>query len=211
MTIVIASRNHHKCRELSALLRVPGIRWRSLSAFPRVGAIPERGRTFQANAIHKARVVAKATGCLVLADDSGLEVAAIHQAPGVRSARFAGRHGDDGANNAKLLRLLRGVPDTERDARYRCVLALASPGKLLAVTEGTLRGRIAHVPRGRGGFGYDPLFLLPRFKRTVAQLSAATKNRLSHRAKAAQAMRQVLKAASAPSGAVAPPRMGRVG
>ena len=200
MTIVIASRNRHKFRELTALLRLRGIRWKSLNVFPQVGEVREPGRSFRANAAHKARAVAKATGCLALADDSGLEVAAIRQAPGVRSARFAGRHGDDHANNAKLLRLLRGVPDTERDARYRCVLALASPKKLLAVTEGTLRGRMAHMPRGRGGFGYDPLFLLPRFKRTVAQLSAATKNRLSHRAKAAQAMRQVLRrlAASAP-------------
>ena len=170
----------------------------SLLALPQV---PERGRTFEQNARQKALFVARATGCWALADDSGLEVAALGQAPGVRSARFAGRHGDDHANNAKLLRLLRGVPDAKRDARYRCVLALASPKKLLAVTEGTLRGRMAHVPRGRGGFGYDPLFLLPRFKRTVAQLSAATKNRLSHRAKAAQAMRQALRrlAASAPS------------
>ena len=199
--MVIATRNPNKVRELKALLRVKGIRWHSLKEFPQVPQVPERGRTFEQNARQKALFVARATGCWALADDSGLEVAALGQAPGVRSARFAGRHGDDHANNAKLLRALRGVPDTQRDARYRCVLALASPEKLLAVTEGTLRGRITDVPRGRGGFGYDPLFLLPRFKRTVAQLSAATKNRLSHRAKAAQAMRQALRrlAASAPS------------
>ena len=199
--MVIATRNPNKVRELKALLRVKGIRWHSLKEFPQVPQVPERGRTFEQNARQKALFVARATGCWALADDSGLEVAALGQAPGVRSARFAGRHGDDHANNAKLLRALRGVPDTQRDARYRCVLALASPEKLLAVTEGALRGRITDVPRGRGGFGYDPLFLLPRFKRTVAQLSAATKNRLSHRAKAAQAMRQALRrlAASAPS------------
>ncbi len=199
--MVIATRNPNKVRELKALLRVKGIRWHSLKEFPQVPQVPERGRTFEQNARQKALFVARATGCWALADDSGLEVAALGQAPGVRSARFAGRHGDDHANNAKLLRALRGVPDTQRDARYRCVLALASPEKLLAVTEGALRGRITDMPRGRGGFGYDPLFLLPRFKRTVAQLSAATKNRLSHRAKAAQAMRQALRrlAASAPS------------
>mgnify|MGYP001608153758 FL=1 len=201
LEMVIATRNPNKVRELKALLRVKGIRWHSLKEFPQVPQVPERGRTFEQNARQKALFVARATGCWALADDSGLEVAALGQAPGVRSARFAGRHGDDHANNAKLLRALRGVPDTQRDARYRCVLALASPEKLLAVTEGALRGRITDVPRGRGGFGYDPLFLLPRFKRTVAQLSAATKNRLSHRAKAAQAMRQALRrlAASAPS------------
>ena len=199
--MVIATRNPNKVRELKALLRVKGIRWHSLKEFPQVPQVPERGRTFEQNARQKALFVARATGCWALADDSGLEVAALGQAPGARSARFAGRHGDDHANNAKLLRALRGVPDTQRDARYRCVLVLASPEKLLAVTEGALRGRITDVPRGRGGFGYDPLFLLPRFKRTVAQLSAATKNRLSHRAKAAQAMRQALRrlAASAPS------------
>ncbi|MBI4323143.1 MAG: RdgB/HAM1 family non-canonical purine NTP pyrophosphatase [Candidatus Omnitrophica bacterium] len=191
--IVIATRNHHKYRELAALLRLREVRWRSLEAFPDLPAVEERGRTFRANALKKARLIARATGCWALADDSGLEVAALRQAPGVRSARFSGRHGNDHANNAKLLRLLRGVPDPKRDARYRCVLALASPETLLAVAEGTLRGRIAQAPRGRGGFGYDPVFLLPRLTRTVAQLSAAAKNRLSHRAKAAQAMRRLLK------------------
>jgi len=193
LDIVIATRNPHKFRELAALLRVPGIRWRSLNEFPRVPAIPERGTTFRENAVAKAVAVARATGHPALADDSGLEVAALNGSPGVRSARFAGRQGDDEANNAKLLRRLQGAAPSQRGARYRCVLALASPTKLVAVTEGTLAGRIAHQPAGRGGFGYDPLFLVPRAGKTVAQLSAAAKNRISHRAKAAARMRRRLR------------------
>ncbi len=174
------------------MLRIPGIRWRSLEVFPHVPAIPERGTTFRQNAVTKARVVARATGQWALADDSGLEVAALKGAPGVRSARFAGRQGDDAANNATLLRRLKGIPPSRRGARYRCVLALASPTKVLAVAEGTLAGRIANQPAGRGGFGYDPLFLVPPGGKTVAQLSAAAKNRISHRAKAAARMRRRL-------------------
>lgn len=190
--IVMATRNPHKFRELAALVAVPGISWHSLAAFPSVGSIREDGRTFAANAIKKARAVARATKHLALADDSGLEVDALDGEPGVRSARFAGRHGDDAANNAKLLRLLDGRPASQRRARYRCVLALASPTRLLAVTEGQLVGRIALRPAGRGGFGYDPIFVVLRRGITVAQLSAEAKNRISHRAIAARRMRRHL-------------------
>ena len=192
VSIVIATRNPHKIRELSALLRMPGIRWRSLADFPGLPPIPERGRSFSANAIAKARTAARLTGHLALADDSGLEVRALAGAPGVRSARFAGRHGDDQANNAKLLRLLNGLPASRRHARFCCVLALASPAKLLAVTEGTWEGRIAAAPRGRRGFGYDPVFLIPGLGKTAAELPIATKNRLSHRGQTAKAMRRIL-------------------
>lgn len=190
--IVIATRNRHKVRELTALLDVRGIRWWSLGTFPHLPPIPERGRTFRANAIAKARAVARLTGEWALADDSGLEVDALDGAPGVRSARFAGRHGDDQANNAKLLRLLDGQPPPRRTARFRCVLALASPSKLLAVTEGVWEGRIAEQPTGRRGFGYDPIFLIPRLGKTSAQLPASVKNRLSHRGRTARRMRRIL-------------------
>ena len=199
LDIVIATRNRHKFRELTALLAVPGIRWRSLAAHPGAPVVRETGRSFEANAVKKARAVARATGRLAVADDSGLEVETLHWGPGVRSARFAGSHGDDRANNRKLLRLLAGLPPHRRRARYRCVLALASPSGVLAVARGTWTGRITEEPRGRGGFGYDPLFLVPALGRTVGQLAPAVKQRLSHRSRAARrllpALRRLARAA----------------
>ncbi len=195
LSIVIATRNPKKFRELKALLATPGVRWRSLKDYPTVPAVREDGATFRDNAVKKARAVARATGCLVLADDSGLEVDALRGAPGVRSARFAGRHGDDAANNTKLLRLLQGVASSKRTARFRCVLALASPHRVLAFTEGVWNGRIAHAPAGRHGFGYDPIFVVPRLGKTSAQLPPRVKNRLSHRGQAARAMRSQLRTA----------------
>ena len=191
--IIVATTNRHKFRELKALLAVPGIRWHALHEFPAVSAVRETGRTFAANAIRKARAVSQTTGSLALADDSGLEVNALGGAPGIRSARFAGRHGDDRANNEALLRRLSGLPPTRRRARYRCALALASPSGVIAVTRGAWSGRIALRPRGRRGFGYDPVFFLPRLHKTVGQLPASLKQRLSHRAKAARAMHAVLR------------------
>ena len=191
--VVLATRNAHKFRELSALLRVPGIRWRSLAEFPAAAPVTERGRTFAQNAALKARAAARLTGGWAMADDSGIEVDALDGLPGVRSARFAGGHGDDRANNETLLRRLRGVPPSRRTARYRCVLALARPTGAVMFSEGVWAGRIAEAPRGRGGFGYDPIFWLPRLGKTAAQISAASKNRLSHRARAAAAMRRQLR------------------
>jgi len=197
MKITIATRNAHKFRELRALLATPGVRWTSLREFPHVPPVREDGRTFAVNAIKKARAVARMTGHLTVADDSGLEVEALGGAPGIRSARFAGAHGDDTMNNRKLTRLLDGVPSSKRRARYRCVLALASPTRLLALTHGTWSGRIALSPRGRGGFGYDPVFLVPGIGKTVGELPLRVKQRLSHRAKAAASMRMLLRRLSA--------------
>ena len=190
--VVLATRNPNKFRELKALLAMPGVRYRSLANFPWVPTVREHGRTFKENAIAKAVTVAQATGRLAIADDSGLVVDALDGAPGVRSARFAGGHGDDRANNTKLLRLLQGLPLSKRRACFQCVLALASPERLLGVTEGTLIGSIATTPKGRRGFGYDPLFIAPKLKQTVAQLPSSVKNRISHRAHAAGRMRRVL-------------------
>ena len=213
--IVIATRNRHKVRELKTLLAVPEVRWHALAEFPETLAVRETGRTYDANAIAKARAIARATGRLALADDSGLEVEALGGRPGVRSARFAGSHGNDQANNDKLLRFLTRVGKGRRRARYRCVLALASPpprdardhgrrgrsgerrrttspSGLIAVTRGTWSGRIAEAPAGTRGFGYDPIFFVPRFGKTVAELPAAVKQRFSHRAVAARRMRPVL-------------------
>lgn len=192
LDIVIATRNRHKFRELRQLLRLPGIRWRSLREFPRAGQVKENGRTYAANARKKALAVARMTGCVALADDSGLEVEALGGHPGVRSARFAGGHGDDETNNEKLLRLLGRRPVSQRRARYRCVLALARPGRIIRVVEGDWKGWIAFRPAGSQGFGYDPIFMVPRFGKTVGQLPLHVKQRLSHRAVAARRMRVVL-------------------
>ena len=214
--IVIATRNRHKFRELKELLAIPGIRWRSLAEFPDAPLVKEAGRTFDANAMAKANAAARATGRFALADDSGLEVDALGGGPGVQSARYAGSHRGDETNNAKLLRALRGLPSRKRGARYRCSLALASPprcqpeshprsgrrgerrrttgpSRALALTHGTWRGRIAERPRGRRGFGYDPIFCVPRFGKTVGELPASVKRRYSHRAIAARQMRAVLR------------------
>src|SRR3989338_8799185 len=190
--IVIATRNQHKFRELRQLLRVPGIRWHSLQEFPRAREVKETGRTFDANAKQKALAVAKATGCLAVADDSGLEVAVLGGAPGVRSARFAGGHGDDQTNNRKLLRLWGQRPLAQRRARYRCVLALASPQGIIRVVRGAWEGWIAFRPAGAQGFGYDPVFLVPRLGKTVGQLPPGVKQQLSHRAAAARKLRPIL-------------------
>ena len=190
--IVIATRNRHKFRELKTLLVVRGVRWYSLAECAGLRPVKESGRTFDANAGKKARAIARATGHLALADDSGIEVEALGCGPGVRSARFAGRHGDDAANNRKLLRALRGLPPSRRRARYRCSLALAEPSGAIVITHGTWDGRIASRMAGRGGFGYDPIFLVPRFGKTVGQLPAAVKAAFSHRAMAARRMRRIL-------------------
>ncbi len=191
--IVIATSNPHKFRELTGLLKGSGIRWRSLAEFPSLAPVKENGRTFEANAVKKATAIARSTGLLTLADDSGIEVDALDGAPGIRSARFAGAHGNDAANNQKLLRLLDGLSPRRRGARYVCVLALASPTRLLQRTRGSWRGRIAMHPQGHRGFGYDPIFLLPSRGKTIAQLPAAMKRRLSHRACAARRMRRLLR------------------
>ncbi len=190
--IVIATRNSHKVRELTQLLRTPGIRWHSLTEFLNAPKIDEDGKTFEENAVKKARAIANATGYFALADDSGIEVDALNGKPGIYSARFAGAHGNDRANNEKLLRLLDGLPPARRSARYVCSLALVAPRQVVAVTCGIWTGRIAEAARGDRGFGYDPVFLVPRHRKTVAQLPVETKQRLSHRAKAAQRMRLIL-------------------
>lgn len=190
--IVIATRNRHKVRELKTLLAVPGVRWHDLTEFPGAPAARETGRTYDANAITKARVVARATGRLALADDSGLEVEALGGRPGVQSARFAGSHGDDQANNDKLLRLLAGTARGARGARYCCSLALVDPSGRTVLARGAWSGRIAAAPAGARGFGYDPIFFVPRFGKTVGQLPAAIKRRFSHRAVAARRMRPAL-------------------
>jgi len=183
MNLLVATRNPHKFVEVEAILRLPGLRLVSLARLPNLlPSVAEDGATFEANAAKKARELALATGMWTLADDSGLEVAALGGAPGVHSARYAGRPGDDAANNRLLLQRLQG--QTERRACFRCVIAMASPNGTTRTVEGRCPGRIVTAPRGTHGFGYDPLFEPEGFSQTFAELPPETKNQISHRARA---------------------------
>lgn len=198
--LILATRNPGKYREFAHLLGDLPVRLLSLEDFPGLELPREDGSTYAANALSKARAVAAATRLPALGDDSGLEVDALGGEPGVRSARYAGADGDDAANNAKLLAALKGVPWERRTARFRCVLALIYPsGSAVAsfaeaLAEGTCEGIIACSPRGRHGFGYDPLFYLPEHGCTMAELPEEVKNRISHRGRAVEKVKPLLQA-----------------
>lgn len=196
MKLVLASGNAGKLAELRDLLGDAGIDLHAQSEFG-VGDADETGLTFVENAILKARHAARATGLPALGDDSGLCVDALDGAPGLYSARYAGTHGDAGANIVKLLGTLRDVPEQCRTARFVCVLALLrhadDPQPLIA--EGVWEGRILFAPRGDGGFGYDPVFFDPERNMGAAELDAALKNRISHRGRALALLRDTLLAA----------------
>ncbi|MCL6442957.1 MAG: RdgB/HAM1 family non-canonical purine NTP pyrophosphatase [Alicyclobacillus sp.] len=183
----LATKNPHKAAEFAELLRGLAIEIRPLPAA--VPECPESARSFEANALEKAVFYGRYVGGWVLADDSGLCVDALGGAPGVESARYAGVHGDDAANNAKLLAALSGVPEDGRGARFVCALALWNASLARGVVvRGEVSGVIAAQPRGQHGFGYDPLFCIPQLRRTFAELTPAEKNRWSHRARAAAAL-----------------------
>ncbi len=190
-TILFATGNGHKIREVGATLRPLGVAVTGLDSLGLGVPEPvEDGRTFTDNALLKARAYAAATGRIVLAEDSGLVVDALGGAPGVHSARYSGRSGPrsvvDPANNQRLLQEMRGIPDEQRSARFVCVMALCDPHRALIVARGAVEGRIAHAPAGRNGFGYDPLFFLSDRGRTTAELSPEQKNAISHRGQAAR-------------------------
>lgn len=181
MPILLATRNDHKLQEIRAILTGNPAELRDLSDYPEITELPETGNTFVLNALEKARFVFQKTGFIAIADDSGLEVDALNGAPGVFSKRFS-PEGTDAANNALLLQKLEGV--TERQARYKCVIAVVGPGGE-AWSEGSCEGTIAEAPKGTNGFGYDPLFLPDAEPgRSMAELSMAEKNAISHRARA---------------------------
>ena len=184
MEIVLATQNKGKIRELNGLLRPmnQGFMVIGLSSFPEIGPIAEPGRTFAENALHKAFTVCQSTGLPALADDSGLEVDALGGRPGVYSARFSGPEATDADNNSKLLLEMRGVPEKQRSARFRCVLAACLPGGGQLSAEGIWEGWIALKARGSNGFGYDPLFVDAQTGLTAAQMTAEEKNARSHRA-----------------------------
>jgi XTP/dITP diphosphohydrolase len=192
--LVVATRNRGKLREIVALLRpVDGIELATIDELAPDAELREDGVTFEENALAKARQAAAATGLAAIADDSGLEVDVLGGAPGVYSARYAGLPSDDARNNAKLLEALGDVPAGERDARYRCVAAFVDPARgVEIVRDGSCVGEILQSPRGTGGFGYDPLFLVPRLGRTMAEVPLDEKNGLSHRAAAFTALAAAL-------------------
>lgn len=191
--LLLATRNAGKVRELRDLLAPLGIQLVEVSALEaELGPAPEVAETadsFLGNARLKAAGWAAWAGMPVIADDSGLEVDALNGAPGVHSARYAGEHGNDAANNRKLLQALAGVPDERRTARFRAAAVYFDPdGGRELVAEGRWEGRIGHAPAGSGGFGYDPLFIVPDAGCTSAELPAADKHRRSHRGQAVRAL-----------------------
>ncbi|MEZ4600329.1 MAG: XTP/dITP diphosphatase [Syntrophotaleaceae bacterium] len=189
MQLVVATGNRGKLKEIRKLLDESGIDILGLDDLGGLPEIIEDGHTFEENALKKADTVARATGLLTLADDSGLVVDALDGAPGVFSARYAGEGAGDDANNRKLLQGLAGLELSRRSAAFCCVMALCRADGWSRVFHGRVTGLITMEPRGDGGFGYDPLFLVPEYGRTMAELSLDIKNRISHRG---QALRQAI-------------------
>jgi XTP/dITP diphosphohydrolase len=191
--IFVATRNRGKLQEIKDLLRGEGYLLHSLIDYPHVPPIDETGKTLEENARKKALEVAKLTGYITLADDSSLEIDALSGKPGITSARFLGAQATDRDRNLKVLQLVNGLPEEERKARFRCVIAIAKPDGSCESAEGQCRGFIADRPRGRRGFGYDPIFYVSRYKKTMAEIEPGLKNRISHRALAMQKARKILR------------------
>jgi XTP/dITP diphosphohydrolase len=192
ITLVIATGNRGKFREIASLLQGLDALLVPLDRAGLAEVPPEGGESFQENARRKAEFVARATGRLALADDSGLEVDALGGQPGVLSARFGGPGKSDADRNRLVLGALEAIPIEKRTARFRCVVAIADPNGLVSVVDGSCEGRIAFEPRGNQGFGYDPIFEIPSLGRTLAEVGSGVKNRLSHRAQAIAKARTIL-------------------
>jgi XTP/dITP diphosphohydrolase len=193
--LVVATQNSGKLREYRTLLAESGVDLSSLADYPGAPQVEETGDTYLANARLKARALAAFCQLPALADDSGLEVDALNGLPGVRSARFAadaGQPAGDRSNVSLLLDRLAGVPDARRTARFRCVIVVARPDGHELIAEDTCEGRITRAARGSGGFGFDPVFLYPPLQRTFAELDAAEKDRVSHRAGAVRRLTPAL-------------------
>jgi len=192
--LVLGTRNAKKRQEIIDLFGDLGLDIRDLSKWPDAPEVVENGKTFEENARKKASELAQNVHHWVLGEDSGLVVPGLNGRPGVYSARYAGRQGDDAANNARLLAELAPLPDDRRAAYYVCCVALADPqGQIQAVAEGRCHGIITRELRGTGGFGYDPLFLIPEYHHTLGELSARVKQALSHRARALEKLRPTLR------------------
>lgn len=192
--LLIATNNPGKFREFEQLLESCGWELVSPAELGIEVEVEESGQTYAENARIKAEAYARASGLVTLADDSGIEVDALEGAPGVRSARYGGPGLSDEDRVRLLLRAMEGVPDDRRTARFRCVIAIATPEGEVRYAEGTVEGRVTREPRGASGFGYDPIFLLPERGLTTAELPPEEKNRISHRGRAAEKAKAILKA-----------------
>ncbi|HKL76065.1 MAG TPA: XTP/dITP diphosphatase [Halanaerobiales bacterium] len=192
--LLIASTNKGKIKEVRAQLKDFNFEIIGLDNFPELMNIKEDGETFSENALKKARVSAKKTNLITLADDSGLEVDYLNGKPGIYSARFSGKNATDEENNKKLLKELEDVEKEKRTARFRCVMAIYDPHNDYHKTvDGNCEGRILKTPRGENGFGYDPLFFVESKGKTMAELAPEIKNKISHRANALEKMKKIIK------------------
>ncbi|RJO65364.1 MAG: RdgB/HAM1 family non-canonical purine NTP pyrophosphatase [Candidatus Omnitrophota bacterium] len=190
--LLVATKNKKKLEEIKQILKGLKLRIRSLSDYPKVPRIIENGKTFKANAAKKALTIARFTGQLTLGEDSGLCVYALGGRPGVYSSRFAGKGKSDKKNNEKLLCLLGKAPLKRRKAYYACAVALANGNGLISTVEGRCSGAIAYEPKGSFGFGYDPVFIPPKFKKTFAQLEPSIKHSMSHRFRALTKAKRII-------------------
>lgn len=192
--IVFATSNEGKMREIREILRSLGAEILSIKEAGVHVDIVEDGETFEANAVIKARAVWEKTGGIVLADDSGLEIDYLNGEPGVYSARYMGEHTSYEIKNWNLIHRLNGVPEEKRTARFVCVIAAVLPDGRVLTTRGTMDGHIAYEPAGEGGFGYDPILMLPEYGKTSAEITMEEKNAISHRGRALRAMKELLEA-----------------
>jgi non-canonical purine NTP pyrophosphatase (RdgB/HAM1 family) len=191
--LLVATKNPGKLKEIRELLSDLPLKVTSLADYPDCPEIEEDGKTFNQNALKKAVTIALYTKKLVLGEDSGLEVEALHMGPGIYSARFSAPNPTDRKNNLKLLRLLKGRPLPKRQARYHCSAALVDQNGIIDVVSGKCPGLIALKPSGQNGFGYDPLFYIPKYKKTFGDLPPEIKASMSHRAKALKKIKVSLK------------------
>ncbi len=192
MELVIATKNRKKEKELVRLLNGLNVEVLTLKDFPDIPEVEEDGKSFRANAVKKAVATVKHTGKVCIADDSGLEVEILGNRPGIYSSRFAGEEKNDEKNMEKLLRELRGIPFSKRNARFRCAVAIARPNDKVKVVEGKCEGGIALKKRGSSGFGYDPVFIVPEHNKTFAELGPEVKNKISHRARALEKAKKII-------------------
>ncbi len=192
MKLVLATQNQHKITEITQILKYPGLELLSLTDFSLAPDIKEDGDSFRENAYLKAHQVTQLTGETALADDSGLEVTALNGAPGIYSARYAGEAATDIDNNQLLLKQMAEIPQNKRQARFCGVIAIVKPNGESFFAKGACEGLIATSPKGEHGFGYDPLFTIPKYNKTLAELGPAIKNQISHRAKALSAAREII-------------------
>jgi XTP/dITP diphosphohydrolase len=190
--VVIATRNPGKRREIQAILSPFSLKILSLEDFPGVPEVLEDGATFAENAAKKALTIARLTGRPSIADDSGLAVVALKGRPGVFSSRYAGENATDQERCQKLLEEMAEIPQGQREAAFLCAIAIALPDGKMQVVQGECRGSIAFAPRGKHGFGYDPIFFIPEFAKTMAELESEVKNRISHRARALEQLKLIL-------------------